>query len=187
MRGAEAELVEVEFLGHACFRKERRKKGYRIAEIDSEIRLGRTRREARLLHKAKSLGVLCPVVYAVGADYIVIGKVLGRKLSDSASEVMGAGRILGKLHSGGIVHGDFTSYNLIVDGAGKIHVIDFGLGFSSRKVEDFADDVITMVRSLGGAESPAGKKFLEGYSAEFAGSKSVLKKIGEIEARARYM
>lgn len=186
MRGAEATLVEVEFLGHPCFRKERREKGYRIAEIDSEIRFGRTRREARLLHKAKSLGVLCPVVYAVGADYIVIGKVLGRKLSlDSHSEVMDAGGILGKLHSGGIVHGDFTPYNLIVDKSGGIHVIDFGLGFSSRKFEDFADDVITMVRALGGGA--AGEKFLEGYSSEFAGSKSVLKKIKEIEARARYM
>jgi Kae1-associated kinase Bud32 len=187
MRGAEATLVEVEFLGHACFRKERREKGYRIAEIDSSIRLGRTRREARLLHKAKSLGVLCPIVYAVGADYIVIGKVFGRKLSDSASEVLEAGRILGRLHSGGIVHGDFTPYNLIVDKAGEIHAIDFGLGFSSKKVEDFADDVITMVRALGGAGSSLGKKFLEGYSTGFAGSKSVLKKIGEIEARARYM
>lgn len=187
MRGAEATLVEVEFLGHACLRKERRKKGYRIAEIDSSIRLGRTRREARLLHKAKAFGVLCPVVYEVGEDYIVIGKVFGRKLSDSSFEVMDAGRILGKLHSGGIVHGDFTPYNLIVDKAGEIHVIDFGLGFFSRKVEDFADDVITMVRALGGAGSPGGKKFLEGYSKEFGGSKPVLKKMGEIEARARYM
>lgn len=187
MRGAEAVLVEVEFLGHICVRKERRRKGYRIAEIDSEIRIGRTRREARLLHKAKAAGVSCPVVYEVGGDYIVIGRVNGGKLPHNGKEVGKAGRILGRLHSGGIVHGDFTPHNLIVDSKGGIHVIDFGLGFFSRKVEDLADDVITMVKALGGGESKAGKRFLEGYGKEFGGSKSVLKKIREIEGRARYM
>jgi Kae1-associated kinase Bud32 len=186
MRGAEAVLVEVEFLGHSCVRKERREKKYRIAEIDSEIRMGRTRREARLLHKAKSCGVSCPTVYEVGEDYIVIGKISGRKLSAGGREVSGAGKILGKLHSGGIVHGDFTPYNLIVDGKGRIHVIDFGLGFFSRKVEDLADDVITMVRALGGAGSEGGKVFLDGYGKEFGGSRGVLKKMREIEGRARY-
>ena len=82
MKGAEAVLVSDTFLGHSVVRKERREKEYRISEIDNKIRFERTRREARLLHKAKLAGVLCPVVYEVGIDYIVLGRITGKKLPD---------------------------------------------------------------------------------------------------------
>lgn len=181
LRGAEAVLVPDTFLGHPVLRKERRKKGYRIKEIDGRIRIERTRREARLLHKAKLAGVSCPIVYEVGADYIVIGRVKGRKLPADAGMLREAGGILGRLHSAGIIHGDFTPYNIIVDSSGKLHVIDFGLGFFSRRTEDFADDVITMLRSI-----RASGPFLEGYRGEFGDSGRVLEKIEEIGKRARY-
>ena len=181
MKGAEAVLVPVEFLGKKMLRKERREKGYRIPEIDQGIRLGRTRREARLLHKAKGAGVGCPTVYSVGKDYIVMELVEGRKLSEKKGELEKAGEILGKLHSAGIVHGDFTPYNMIVGRKG-ITVIDFGLGSFSKKTEDRADDVITMLRGLG----EKGKMhFLRGYG-KFSGANEVFSRMGKIEQRARY-
>jgi len=179
LRGAEAVLVPCSFLGHSALRKERREKSYRIKEIDSELRLGRTRREARLLHKAKEAGVSCPTVYAVGENCIVIDRLLGGKLKENPAQLRKAGEMLAKLHSAGIIHGDFTPYNIIVNSSG-LHVIDFGLGFISYKLEDQADDVLNMLRGIKGR-----KYFLEGYS-EFSGAKQVLKRIGQIEARMRY-
>jgi len=179
MRGAEAVLVPAKFLGEDVLRKERRKKGYRIKEIDKEIRMGRTRREARLLHKAKLAGVSCPTVFEVGLDYIVIERLKGKKLSEGKKELEKAGVVLGKLHSAGILHGDFTPYNIIVNSAG-LHVIDFGLGSFSKKVEGQADDLITMLRGIGGKEH-----FLRGYR-KFSGAKEVLARMEKIEKRARY-
>jgi len=179
MRGAEAVLVPAKFLGEDVLKKERRKKGYRIKEIDEGIRLGRTRREARLLHKAKIAGVSCPTVFEVGLDYIVIERLEGRKLSEKKGELEKAGEVLGKLHAAGILHGDFTPHNIIVDSSG-LHLIDFGLGSFSKKVEGQADDVITMLRGIKGKEH-----FLKGYG-KFPGAKEVLARIEKIEKRARY-
>jgi len=179
MRGAEAVIVPVEFLGKKVLKKERRKKGYRINEIDFELRIGRTRREARLLHKAKLAGVSCPTVYEVGEDYIIMDKIEGGKLSETPKELKAAGEILGKLHAAGIIHGDFTPYNLIVNPKG-ICAIDFGLGSFSKKTEAQADDVITMLRGI-----EKKKHFLAGYG-KFPGSKEVIARIERIESRARY-
>lgn len=179
MRGAEAILVPAKFLGKDVLRKERRKKGYRIKEIDEGIRLGRTRREARLLHKAKLAGISCPTVFEVGLDYIVIERIGGKKLSEKKNELEKAGEILGKLHSIGILHGDFTPYNILVNSSG-LHVIDFGLGSFSKKVEGMANDVITMLRGIKKKEY-----FLKGYK-KFSGAGEVLARIEKIEKRARY-
>lgn len=181
MKGAEAVLVPVEFLGKRMLRKERREKGYRIPEIDRRIRVGRTRREARLLHKAKGAGVSCPTVYSVGEDYIVMEWINGKKLSEKKGELEKAGEMLGKLHSAGIIHGDFTPYNLLV-GRGGLHAIDFGLGSFSKKTEDRADDVITMLRGIGGKGR---EHFLKGYNT-FSEAKEVLPRMEKIEKRARY-
>ncbi len=179
MRGAEATLVPCSFLGHPALCKERRRKNYRIGGIDSELRLGRTRREARLLHKAKGAGVSCPAVYAVGEDYIVIERFAGGKLKENPAQLRKAGEMLAALHSAGIIHGDFTPYNIISNSSG-LHVIDFGLGFVSYKLEDQADDVLNMLRGIKGR-----KQFLEGYS-NFEGAKHVLRRIEVIEGRMRY-
>lgn len=179
MRGAEAHLVPCSFLGHPALCKDRREKKYRIKEIDYELRIGRTRREARLLHKAKEAGVSCPTVYAVGEDYIVMERLSGGKLKENPAQLRKAGEMLAKLHSVGIVHGDFTPYNIISNSSG-LHVIDFGLGFVSYKLEDQADDVLNMLRGIKGR-----KYFLEGYSG-FSGAAQVLKRIAQIEARMRY-
>ncbi|MBD3389359.1 Kae1-associated serine/threonine protein kinase [Candidatus Micrarchaeota archaeon] len=179
MKGAEAVVLETEFLGRKMLKKERRKKGYRIKELDKRIREGRTRREARLLHKAKKGGVSCPVVYEVGKDYIVMSRMGGKKPEENGEEMEKAGKLLAKLHSAGILHGDFTPYNLLVE-KGELHAIDFGLGSFSRKTEGRADDMLTMLRAI-----KSGEAFIAGYR-EFPEAEQVIKKVGEIENRARY-
>ena len=179
MRGAEAVLSFVDFLGKRMILKHRKEKAYRVPALDLKIRTERTRREARLLHKAKLAGVSAPTVYAVDEYSITMTYIQGRKLGENAKELKEAGKLLASLHDAGIIHGDFTPYNMIVNKEG-LHVIDFGLGFFSSRIEDRADDLITMLRGIEGKEA-----FLSGYRA-CKDYDAVLRKKREIEKRARY-
>lgn len=179
MRGAEAVLSFVDFLGHRMIRKDRRAKAYRVPELDLKIRTERTRREARLLHKAKLAGVSTPTVYSVDEFSITMTYLKGRKLGEGEKELKEAGKLLASLHNAGIIHGDFTPYNILVD-KGGLHVIDFGLGFFSSRIEDKADDLITMLRGIEGKE-----KFLSGYR-KCRDYDAVMRRKSQIEMRARY-
>jgi Kae1-associated kinase Bud32 len=97
-------------------------------------------------------------------------------------EAREAGRLLALLHGADIIHGDFTPANLFMSG-GRMHVIDFGLGFISNDIEDKAVDVFTMMRVL----ADAGKKeaFAQGYGA-YAKAGKVLERMKGVEKRVRY-
>ncbi|MEM2137682.1 MAG: KEOPS complex kinase/ATPase Bud32 [Candidatus Anstonellaceae archaeon] len=188
MKGAEAVLNKASFLGMEAVEKFRVEKKYRVKELDESIRRGRTRREARLLAKAKLAGVLCPVVYEVGDFSIRMkflqGKMLHRELMKrkiAAREVESAAGILVKLHLQDIVHGDFTPANLMLTSDGMA-VIDFGLGEISTKDEDKATDIVMMKKAL----NERGAAFVAAYS-KAGGAKAVVRMVSEIEKRARYM
>jgi len=188
MKGAEAVLSKVSFLGMGAVEKFRVEKKYRVKELDESIRRGRTRREARLLAKAKLAGVLCPVVYEVGDFFIRMkflqGRMLHRELMKrkiAAKEVENAAEILVKLHSQDIVHGDFTPANLMLTAEGMA-VIDFGLGEISTKDEDKATDIVMMKKAL----NKEGAAFVAAYS-KAGGANAVVRMVSEIEKRARYM
>lgn len=188
MKGAEAVLSRCTVLGMPCVEKFRVEKKYREKELDARIRGERTKREARLLARAKEAGVICPVVYEVGGFFIRMkyleGKMLhwelmGRKIG--AREIADAAKILVKLHSVDVVHGDYTPANLMLTEEGMA-VIDFGLGAISPDVEDKAMDVVTMKKALG----KEGEKFVAAY-AKASGMPSIVKMVSQIESRARYM
>lgn len=105
--------------------KERIKKRYRIPEIDIKLRRERTIREARILHKAKELGVNVPYVFEVDTKnmIIVMEYIEGERLKELLERVSmeerlkicrEVGRLIGRLHEGGIVHGDLTTSNMIM-------------------------------------------------------------------------
>ncbi len=187
MEGAEAVIARCEVLGIPSVEKFRVEKEYRAPELDSKIRKERTRREARLLHKAKEAGVLCPVVFEVGEFSIRMkyleGKMLhhelaGRKIS--ADEIASLARILAALHKADVIHGDYTPANLMSTEKGMA-VIDFGLGSISHDCEDKATDVLMMKKALGAD----GKAFVSAYAKK--GNGKVARMVSEIEKRARYM
>ncbi|MCK4319226.1 Kae1-associated serine/threonine protein kinase [Candidatus Micrarchaeota archaeon] len=180
MRGAEAVLRYENFLGRKIVVKERISKGYRIKELDEKIRTERTRREARLLHKAKQAGVSAPVVYKVDKYSLYITRIYGRRLKDDKKELKKAGEILALLHLNDIIHGDFTPNNALVS-KGKIYIIDFGLGFFSKRIEDKADDIIVMLKGIENKNA-----FLKGYS-KYKEYSKVIRKMKEILSRARYV
>ncbi len=180
MRGAEAILKKARMIGKGILVKERIPKGYRIAELDVKLRRERTRQEARLLHRAKIAGVRCPTVLFVDEFSIGMTRISGKRprMDDAKSEE--AGRILAKLHNAGVIHGDYTPANLLLDKEG-ICVIDFGLGFFSEDVEDKAVDVLTMLKSMKNADA-----FLRGYRKESKEYGKIMKRLEEVRKRARY-
>jgi len=188
-RGAEAELYLDRFLSKKIVVKKRAKKKYRIREIDSKLRRSRTRGEASLLHSAKEAGVLCPVVFEVGEFEIRMSVAEGALLREflkkkrEVKEVLKeVGRGLARLHSAGIVHGDFTTANVIV--GRRVFFIDFGLGGFSNDLEEKAVDVLLMKKSLGNKKDYG--YFLMGYR-EYGEFQKVLEKLEEIERRGRYV
>ena len=96
--------------------KRRVPKQYRVPALDRRLIAERTRAEARLIAAARKGGVPTPVMRDITADTIVMEQVQGalltnRSLRRSSAE---AGRMVGKLHTAGIMHGDLTTSNMIV-------------------------------------------------------------------------
>ena len=207
MKGAEAILTKMRVLSFPAVEKFRPKKKYRADALDEKIRRERTRREARLLSRAKEAGVICPVVYEV-SDFAIRmkfleGEMLYHALSRrpiTAREISSAARILVSLHSVDVVHGDFTPANLMNTKDGMA-VIDFGLGSISNDDEDKGTDIVMMEKSLAtfseamrgrlskmekALGSKAGQAFAAAYSC--AGGKASVVRMGtEIGKRGRYM
>ena len=179
MKGAEAVVSETEVIGIPAVLKKRIVKKYRVRELDEKLRKERTRSEARLLHKAKKAGVKCPVVLQVDDFEIYMSFIDGQRPAMDEKQAKTAGGILAKLHKADIIHGDYTPANLIVNSEG-MHVIDFGLGFVSKDIEDKAVDVFTMLRAINEKES-----FLEGYSS-YEKFEQVEKRVKKVESRVRY-
>lgn len=200
-RGAEADIFSGEWSGAKAIYKFRKPLPYRLPVLDDEIRAQRTVHEAQLLHESKSAGVLSPYLYYVSPkEYlIVMEEIQGSQLKSllRSSEIepgevsRSFGSAVGRLHSAGIMHGDLTTSNVIVNDAG-VHLIDFGLAIRSLKVEDHAVDLRLIKETLIGAHSELAaavlKSFLEGYSSVVGEKrgKEVTKKLAEVERRGRY-
>ena len=188
MKGAEAILKKMRVLSFPAVEKFRPKKEYRADALDEKIRRERTRREARLLSRAKAAGVICPVVYEV-SDFAIRMKFLEGEMLHHAltrrpvkkSEIASAARILVALHTVDVVHGDFTPANLMNMKDGMA-VIDFGLGSISNDDEDKGTDILTMKKALG----KQGGAFEAAYS-RAGGKTSVVRMSEEIGKRGRYM
>ena len=180
-------MSKCNLLGLPSVEKLRIEKKYRVKELDEKIRGERTKREARLLARAKVGGVLCPVVYEVNEFTIIMkfleGEMLHWELQKreiTAREITDAAGILVKLHSVDVIHGDYTPANLMLTPDGMA-VIDFGLGSISYDIEDKATDVVTMKKALG----KFGDEFVLAYEKK-GGKAPVLKMAREIESRGRY-
>ena len=79
MKGAEAIVKLGKLIGKKVVIKDRIPKKYRIEEIDQKLRKERTKKEARLLHKAKLSGVKCPTVLEVEEFRLVLELLPGKR------------------------------------------------------------------------------------------------------------
>jgi len=192
LRGAEA-TVEVRD-GEVV--KRRLPKGYRHPELDATLRRDRTVAEARLLAAARKAGVPTPLVRDVDvAEATLAMQFVGEcdlAAALTADRARTVGEHLARLHDAGIVHGDPTTRNVRVgrtDGPedGRLFCIDFGLGFNSDHVEDYAMDLHVFEQSIEGTVSEPGRLVAaveDGYRA--VGDPAVLERLRGVEGRGRY-
>ena len=183
VKGAEAVLTRAGIIGMPALVKERKAKKYRNAQLDVALRRRRTRTEARLLHRAKFAGVPCPTVLEAGEFSLTISRISGKRPPENEANCRKAGALLAKLHGADIAHGDYTPANLILSKGNELYVIDFGLGYFSRDVEDKAIDVYTMLKSL--RSELARGAFLRGYRF-YEKHGPVMARLKDIEKRTRY-
>jgi Kae1-associated kinase Bud32 len=200
-RGAEAVLYKEVFDGKSALVKERIKKSYRISQIDNKLRLERTRTEAKLLNEAGRAGVAVPAVLVVdekGAK-IIMEYVNGKRLKEflnSCSEnerrelATKIGEAVGELHAHGIMHGDLTTSNMILN-SDRLFLIDFGLGYFSVRAEDMGVDLAVLHEAVRSTHfehlNTLWPIILKSYSASFGGAEKALKALEDIEKRGRYV
>jgi len=174
--------------------KHRQPKAYRHAALDSRLRRDRTVLEARLTSEARRVGVPTPVVFDVDVPESTIElEHVGRAdLRDALTEhtVRETARHLAAIHDAGFVHGDPTTRNARVattpDGD-RVYLIDFGLGYYTDDVEDYAMDIHVFQQSLAGtADDPDPLLAATEDAYRDHGDPDVLDQLDEILGRGRY-
>ena len=197
-KGAEGDLFLTKWNGKKSILKIRKKKDYRISQLDEKIRKQRTIHEAEIISKVKEFGVSAPLIYQVNLSQFSIlmqfvdGKTVGElppKLIVKKCKQIG--NIVGTLHKNGIMHGDLTTSNFIYSHQ-KIFLIDFGLSIKTDKPEDHAVDLRLFKEILNSAHAKvidsAWKNFLSGYKSIVGTSQfsKITHLVSVIESRGRY-
>src|SRR3989344_2723979 len=189
-RGAEAVVVEHD----GVVVKERLKKDYRVAVLDERLRRQRTRRESSILKKVNALGI--PSAKFLDMDdktmEVEMSFVQGKKLRDVLDNHVHfaeqIGKIVGKLHTNDIVHGDLTTSNLLVH-EDVVSVIDFGLSFISKKVEDKAVDLHVLHDDIKSKNNDVHEEcfnlIIKGYSHSNPNASEVLERLKVVQSRGR--
>jgi len=203
-KGAEANLYLADWHGRRVVLKKRLPKEYRPVKLDEQIRTYRTVHESQLMHDAKEAGVPTPKIFLIDVKNTTIimefieGKQIKLVLND-LSEIerrnlcFGIGQLIAKLHKKGVIHGDLTTSNMIMNAHGKVFFVDFGLGEKSEELEARGVDLHLMKRALESthyqfAES-CYKSVIDGYGSLLSSKElqNILEKIKEIERRGRYV
>ena len=205
-QGAEAVLQSGLWLGQPAVLKLRAPKGYRHPGLDERIRASRVRAEARALRDARLAGVRTPAVLDLDepSGAIVLERIEGPTVraaydgmpdGDRARVARALGAALGHLHAGGLVHGDPTTSNFIVErlppeGEPLVAVIDMSMGGRAEGVEGRGVDLRLLYEAFGSTHHLHADEFdlvLEGYSAACPGlAGEAIARMGAIAARGRY-
>ena len=203
-KGAEASLFLASWHGRRVIVKARFPKKYRPRKLDAKIRSYRTAHEPQLMHEAKRAGVPTPTIFLVDMKYAAItmefveGKQVKQVLAGVSKKerqelCTKIGGLIGKMHKHGVIHGDLTTSNMILNGEGKIFLVDFGLGEKNNELEARGVDLHLMKRALQSTHYQFAEECFKSVMAGYSGvvgveeAEKVFEKIGEIEQRGRYV
>jgi len=203
-KGAEASLFLTLWHGRKVVVKVRIPKKYRPAALDEQIRTYRTVHEPQLMHEAKAAGVPTPLIYMVNVPEasIIMEYVPGQQIKQLLNKApqsrrrelcVAIGELIGKLHRQGLIHGDLTTSNMILNPEDKIYFVDFGLGEKNVEMEAQGVDLHLMKRALQSTHyqfwEECFKNIMRGYSSVLGveSAEKVYEKIREIERRGRYV
>ncbi|CVK92716.1 related to MNORI-2 protein [Fusarium mangiferae] len=219
-QGAEGRLYKTTYLLRdiPCALKYRPPKPWRHPILDQRLTKHRILSEARILAKCRRDGVRVPAVYAVdeSAGWLMLEWIPGGPVRKSINERLGnrtegiesdvelkdlmrkIGTAIGNMHKIGIVHGDLTTSNMMLqppanpqDGNslhGGLVIIDLGLASGSISDEDRAVDLYVLERAFGSTHPRAECLFpevLEAYGQTFKQAEIVLKKLEDVRMRGR--
>ncbi len=200
--GAESIIFRLRQWDREFILKHRPPKPYLLKAIDDLLRISRTNRECKMLTVARSLGVPTPSVLWIDRKQhtIVMDFINGKQLKELVSEVSERrlrelceefGRLIGLLHIGGIVHGDPTTSNVIVDRQSKMWLIDFGLAEMNATLEMKGVDIHLMRRAFETTHWDFEDIMLESALVGYRRTTSeeaaeVLSRANEIRTRGRY-
>jgi TP53 regulating kinase-like protein len=203
-KGAEASLYLVDWHQRKVIIKMRIPKKYRSPILDEQIRFYRTVHEPQLIHEAKVAGVPTPLIYMVSVpessitmEYIeglqvkqLLNKVSKAKRHDLCVKI---GEATAKLHCHGLIHGDLTTSNMIINSEGKLFFVDFGLGEKNDEIEAKGVDLHLLKRALQSTHFLFWEECLQsvlcGYTSVLGVevAEKIYEKIREIEKRGRYV
>ncbi len=199
-QGAESRIYLDTFDGQEVIVKERIAKGYRIKQLDDELRKLRARKEVKLLTEVRKLGIHTPKIFRVDEQNhkIIMEYIRGNRLKEHLNSISlneaksvcrQLGKQVGKMHSNNIIHGDLTTSNIILKDD-QLYFIDLSLGEFSQKIEDKAVDLKLLKEAIKSTHfkifDDAWKIILAGYKEECKNADAVFNQLKEIEMRARY-
>ena len=200
--GAESVIFKTQRWNQSFALKWRKTKPYLLEEIDSLLRKTRTSKECRTLTIARELGVRTPAVYSVDLNnYSILMdfiegtqfKLLVEKLTQKqlVNLCQKFGQSIAQLHQGGVVHGDPTTSNVIVDQQSRLWLIDFGLSEMNATIEMKGVDLHLIRRALETTHWDKQELMLnatiEGYIDTMGKeSEDALSRMNEIRERGRY-
>lgn len=198
-QGAEAKIFLDE--GRNLIVKDRIAKSYRHPELDKRLRKRRTKSEKKILKSSRELaGINVPDVKdSEDFDKIYMDFVEGKRLSEHLDgfelerqkEFMKeVGRMIARIHSREIIHGDLTTSNLVLKPSEEIYLIDFGLGSFSKKLEDKAVDLRLFKQAIEAKHfenfDELFEQVLEGYKEISEEAGKVIERMKRVENRRRY-
>jgi TP53 regulating kinase-like protein len=203
-KGAEASLFLADWHQRKVIIKLRIPKKYRPETLDLQIRSYRTVHEPQLMHEAKTAGVATPLIYMVKVpeSTIIMEYIEGQQLKQVLNKVpkperhelcVKIGEYIAQLHSHGLIHGDLTTSNMILNPNGKIFFIDFGLGEKNSELEAQGVDLHLLKRAFQSTHYKFWEECLQsvlcGYTSVLGVqvAEKVYEKIREIEKRGRYV
>jgi TP53 regulating kinase and related kinases len=192
--GAEANL----YLEKGKLVKERISKSYRHEFIDNAKRKYPTRKEFKILTKARKIGMDVPEVFEVDDKEMKVvmefvkGDLLKESLDNYSKKTreevcLKVGIQVAKMHDNHIIHGDLTTSNMILKDD-KVFFIDFGLGKISHKIEDKAVDLHLLRQAMESKHFKHENNFelvLKGYK-KSSNFKETLERLEKVEQRGRY-
>ncbi len=138
------------------------------------------------MERARSAGIRVPKLVTCGRFTLYFEVVEGKVLKDLEAIPEGISEEIGKtlamLHGAGVIHGDFTMANLMLQER-CLCVIDFGLSEITESLEGQATDLLLIKRSLGKMLYPILER---SYVKSYSTGEAVVSRLKEIEKRGRY-
>jgi TP53 regulating kinase-like protein len=203
-KGAEASLFLADWHERKVVIKVRLPKRYRPPALDAQIRNYRTVHEPQLMHEAKAAGVATPLIYMVNVPQstIIMEYIEGQQIKQLLNIAgryerhelcLRIGTSIARLHKHGLIHGDLTTSNMILNPEGKVFFVDFGLGEKNSELEARGVDLHLLKRALQSTHYQFWEECLQsvlcGYTSVLGVelAEKVYEKIREIERRGRYV